>query len=429
MALAGKCNLTSLTGKLRTAPTLRNIISSLGEAKQGFDVRPIKADLPDGQKAGCIPFTLNKNGKDFFSELLRIDGAASKAHLLTIRSKHAAGENSGAAAAHLPYGLMFKGYDGPQYMGNRGTEWIYFFDWSTVLLGGEEDLRFSRAVIEAGKSSRLQLFPRSESMMLDTCLTAAHTKRHRYDDASFDERFDLLTVYNNDNIFPHTNSFSEDFQEVLWRNAHRFPGKKVAILGPGTGADTVYARRFGASSIWASDISLAYVLLSRWNFQFAQDTGQIDAMTSGSVNIHHNHDLKQAPQADIYLFNTPAIRSCDTFDQDISSRGELDGRSMFIPEEEFMPLFGELTKRLKKDGSSAIWRIIPSFEQWETSEHFPEPKKETVKSFGKVRGLFAKMIFKEGVIARARAKEFVERQTEVKGTVDEHYSDIFVFEG
>jgi len=120
-----------------------------------------------------------------------------------------------------------------------------------------------------------------------------------------------------------------------------------------------HALNFGASRVFATESELVYWLLSRWNQQYVQDTGQLSMPIDNKIEFLRGEGFVGGPLADVYLFNSGSIRNSGWRAGANEHLGALEAGSITISEEGFMALFTELRQRLRVPGSVALWRIAP----------------------------------------------------------------------
>jgi hypothetical protein len=344
------------------------ILTSLGTFPRGLTVYPLpeREGEERKQKVGYVPFALSETGKIFFRELGERP-ADSSAYLLMTTSLPENGATSLSDTAIVPRGILFA-HD----LASRN---FCFLDLSSVLLArwGRED-----ADLWWNEAADF-LFPWDADSESATGVKTVKIKRG----FTHDRQLHMLSLEDED-IFSHNDPYSVDFQKVLGRNACLIKDKKVMEIGSGNGVNLLGALKLGAQSVLAVDKFVAYVLLSRWNVQYALDTNQLPRSVAGSVEVSWGAGFAQAPPADVYLFNAPAIRM-------IGDDTNVCQGSVCIYPADFVALFDELRHRLSVPGTWALWRILPDFEEGvfagrPASPYFLQPSDETVR--GVMRELF-----------------------------------------
>jgi len=202
-------------------------------------------------------------------------------------------------------------------------------------------------------------------------------KRVKPDDGYFaahpEDALELLTIEEDYFVFARDHfahvygSVSIDsieFQELLCLKKELIQNRRVQEIGVGTGANMVLAMKFGARSFIGTDKSILAVTLSKWNLQYAVDTSIIPESAKEHIQILHQEGF--ASDADIFLFNTPAIDFVQKKETPQAARLSHRDMSISMSKSEFEMLFEELTRRLNQPGKQAIWRFVFSFspEEW-----------------------------------------------------------------
>lgn len=411
-------DLRSMTGDFSRSQTLHAILGSLGRFPKGrieVQKEPLYIPQPESETT-CVPFQLGSEGKKFFREIFDMKHPSAQAHLLMLAGQRTGGLSYLTGAKILPLGII---------VNSREGDATCFFDLSYVLTEGKWKFPI---VTEFANNACILDFPGKPKVSTSVSLQTSTTVK------AVDLAQELQRNYGNDGLMQlmnmewrgpnmsmqgcfisHTHKQSEDFQELLLRRAQiLLKGRKVSEIGTGNGIVPIYALKFGAKSVRATDISLASVMLARWNLVFAQETGQIPPVPEGQVEISHKSGFAPG-EADTYLFNTPSIRNKkEILDIDKKSK------TYAMPEEEFMPLFEELKTRLEIPGTRALWRMLPVFPDGVESKFFPFPSYETLDTYD-----YFIAADRRWVIAYSRAIEFLKRNG-IVGIPNYWHADIFM---
>lgn len=410
--------LRSMTGNFSRSGTLHAILGSLGRFPKGrIEVRmePLHIPQPESE-ATSVPFLLGSEGKKFFREIFDMKHPSAQAQVLTLEGKRAGGLSYLTGAKVLPLGII---------VSSREGDASCFFDLSYVLTEGRWKFPI---VTEFANGTMARSFPgkpkvsTAVSLTLDTTIKTVELAQDLQRDHGYDGLMQLMNMSWSGTrssvqgcFIPHTHKQSEDFQELLLRKAEiLIKGKRISEIGTGNGIVPLYAYKFGAKKIMATDISLASVMLARWNLVFAQETGQVPPIPEGQIEIFHKGGFAPG-EADSYLFNTPSIRNKEAL-----LKTDPKSRTYGMPEEDFMPLFEELKGRLDVPGARALWRVLPVFKDDCASKFFPFPSYETLETYD-----YFMTQDKRWVVAYSRAIEFLKRNG-ILGIPNYWHADIFV---
>lgn len=335
-------------------PTLKYVVDSLGglhnpQTSANFIQSP---ELP-GTTIGYAPFDLAPEGTAFFNGLVGTESTDPRAYFITLEGEpitHQVLQKSGGV---LPTGILF--YD-------RAAQKSHIFD----ITGAQVPEKYARIlrgdVLTAAGVISEKIFTDVDDLRIGHIPLSVELNGGRYPDLTrklnarygFDGTFAMFGIGSRD-IYAPRESHSDDFQENLCHASQRFEGADVREIGTGTGINLLYALKFGARSIEATDISAVYTLLSRWNVRYVQDTGQVS--TDSEVKILQADGFGAMTPGNLYVFNTPAIYGSEglrTVPRDVS---RLRKTATVIPEEDFLRLFKELKDRLTAPETAAIWRV------------------------------------------------------------------------
>lgn len=340
--------------------TSQKVLNSLGSFEEELIIKKIG-------KFECINFNLNEDGKSSLRELLDLESVDAKAHLLYKRTTDKNLKKSVEMA-----GILFKEPDGNK---------VFFLNITDLSTGYNKQNRFYDEGInpDCGRmayTASLQLFPEINNPEIKV-IRLKREALTRYlsgpYDTYFTSPFELEMLVLEDEtgkdlnfIFFPSDPFSQDFQitlHVLHTKTKLFQDKTIVEIGAGTGVNNLLGLKFGAKKIKTIDISRLYVLLSRWNIEFAKETGQVEETSAEQVKINLGNSFNSISStgADIYLFNSPSIRSKKEIKEYSKGEKTLKTIGNFMLTEDFMALFEQQKEMLLFNPDAvAIWRILPS---------------------------------------------------------------------
>ncbi len=345
--------------------TLNLILTSFGSFKNNYAITKLK-----GKHGYCL-FTIHDQGKELLQELgFDHNDFDNKAYALTL-------ETEDVSPRILIHGLLFD---------NRVKKEVVFWDLSDFLFRNDvitkelllTSLEMARGIFPGYESFEPWALNRIRTVPKNKKITASLKKQ--FD--NFDGTFEMLTLarlvtvsegfYNYtiwDRMFTPLDPDSVDFQEFLCEKAALLKGKTVSEIGAGTGINVLFALRFGAKSVIATEPNRLYYELAKWNIQFAKDTKQVS--DNISVEIIHNSGLSPG-LADVIIAKFGSIRNLKQVAKLTVKFGKRLIDSYHLSEEDFMVLFEELKKRLMENKQTvAICRILPIFEDGYVSQFFP----------------------------------------------------------
>ncbi|MFH1709473.1 MAG: 50S ribosomal protein L11 methyltransferase [bacterium] len=336
-------NIKSLAGNFRTLPTFSKMLSSLGGFRKG-------SVLKKTGNAEHLPFTLNTNGQSFFKELLGLKEIDPKSHLLVASKKEIGSSRSlFKGFSNIPYGLLVEA-------GCKGSSKPFLLNFAPFLANSNVhpfsqfgNLNAYERITRLTKASAAALFPDQKAEPQQVMASIEET--------SFPPKLKLIDLPF-EGVFSPTNNSALDFQSNILKISDLVRGQTIMEIGCGTGVNLIYAAKLGATSVWATDISLVCVLMSRWNIQYSKDTEQLSQSQAESINIIQENGFGSTPPANLYLFNAPAIIGGDKMQKYLKNDLPLNIRSVKIAEEDFVNLFKELKEKLSVPGTYALWRLL-----------------------------------------------------------------------
>lgn len=354
--------------------TLNLILTSFGSFKDNYAITRLK-----GKHGYCL-FTIHDKGRELLQEFgFDPNNFDNKAYALTLETEE-------VSSRILIHGLLFD---------NRVKKEVVFLDLSDFLF--RNDVITKELLLSSLEMAR-KIFPGYESFepwALNRIRTVPKNKKitvslkKQFD--NFDGTFEMLTLARLvtisegvhyykiwDGIFTPLDPDSVDFQEFLCEKAALFKGKTVSEIGAGTGINVLFALRFGAKSVIATEPNRLYYELAKWNIQFAKDTKQVS--DNISVEIIHNSGLSSG-LADVIIANFGSIRNPKQVAKLTVKFGKRLIDSYHLSEEDFMVLFEKLKKRLMENKQTvAICRILPIFEDGYVSQFFPRLIQDGIKA-------------------------------------------------
>lgn len=361
-------------GDIEIAPTLELVIRSLGGFQQGEQIIPL--ELPDpmeGEVTGYIPFHLNEEGRMVFEELLmHEEGTLSEeAFLLTYKSDALTHQKLLGGLWVLPYGILVR---------SKETKEYYFLNFAQLFIDPQVFVNPAPSQFQLLQADLAKLFyslyieyaklllPQSQRIdrrMGYLELSEVSGKSFLSEDPKY--KLNLLTISNSEipgrnhlpSLFASGFDSSLEFQEAFLAMENEIKGRRVQELGVGSGVNALNAWRFGASSFVGTDIFQTYVLLSRWNLQYAQDTKQIPKVPEGKIKFIRKWGFAES-NAEIYISNLPAVYPDERFSLFKDESPNLQNRALYISETHFAILFKELKERLLEPGTKALWRVMIS---------------------------------------------------------------------
>ncbi|NQT29739.1 MAG: hypothetical protein HQ596_04135 [Candidatus Saganbacteria bacterium] len=356
--------------------TLKKIFDSLGVFPHGFTYGATFVPHSMRDVWGRIPFRLNPEGQRFFKELFNLEGEPNAdAFLIMYCGGNPAYSAMFDGVKRLPVGIIFQ---------DPVTKQPYFFNLTKFLTGEE---RLSQYAYHIAVETAPVLFPNisdnltylvEKSLATETNVGFLHVPSDVHDLFGFT----MLTLdepKRQKTVFSSTSLVSIDFQMSLYQIRERIRNACVVEIGPGTGVNLLHALRFGARSVWVQDLSEVYCLLSEWNLQYAEDTGQIPAGSSVRAKVVCGNGLAGAPDAQIYLFNAPGISLAERITWKTQEKGERYAQSLYIEQEDFGRLFADLQTRLTaRRENRALIRILPSTGTFSPDRMFPMADAGTV---------------------------------------------------
>lgn len=310
------------------------ILRPLGTLPKGAVWRDLDIRLHYQEKAQLLPFELNQVGQSFFNDLLGSTAVEPQAEILSILN----GQERAVC------GLLAKAHSATKIRNDRLTllNWLSYTaeEETASLLSSTID----HLVFDLSRHGRFaQYIGLPQTFYLRPLSTA-------------DGRYDLLTI-DDRKVFSFNDVESVDFQMALEQSRKGLNNKVVSEIGCGTGINLVRALGAGVRSLSATDLFMHYLVLSWWNIQHAIQTEQVPGIAESRINLYRQSGF--APEtANIYLFNTPSIRSQNQIADFEYTNGKHLSRNLSIPSEVFSSVFTELMKRLSKNDSWALWRLL-----------------------------------------------------------------------
>lgn len=321
------------------------ILDSLGTTPAGALPQTILLKkLLSEETVQSLPFEINSQGLAFFRELLPIQvELAPQAHLIVYSNEKGIPDSFYPHQKTGPFGVM---------VFDPSRTFAFFFDMTELFYKKKEEdlgLRFQPW------NERILWALQKEWLPKSTALLHLNLIRRRFH--ILDKPYEILVM--DGAIFNPNDIYSRDFQTALLEYRDEIKGKRVAEIGVGTGINLIHLLRAGAAKVAGNDISMAHVLLARWNLQFAADTGMIPQSRVRDASVNWGNGWEGIPEADWYLFNAPSIRS-DSEMMEKRTLDEIRKNSICIPVQLFRDLMSQLKGRLHRPATRALWRILPT---------------------------------------------------------------------
>lgn len=346
-------------GKLPFPKTFSLILSSLGKPTGMMERNALENSVLYGS-VDAEHFLLSKEGKLFFAELMGVNvkDVETIAYLLHFKSSKEDFQKRFPGIKTLPYGLMVQ---------FPKQSLVYFLNFTPLHVSPNN--RFDTKI---DMFSEQGIYPDLIHVLYKKVLTVLFPPEERQNIVSsilsplkaespsailVDHPLEILNLkhyYRSrqslaaQQLFSSEWAASLDFQEsVVWL-AGKFKNKRVFELGVGTGINLIYALKFGAKEVIGTDLFYSYLLVTKWNIEYARETGQISA--SGRAVLTRR---KYFPKSDIYLFNAPAVRKVKEpiLKNVFAAATKIDVKI-------FLELFEKLKSRLRENGAFAVWRFL-----------------------------------------------------------------------